>query len=72
MNAGIAKVGIYVMIIGDHNDHCFKTGEIVRIINEAHVPIRVNNYGYCWCCTNGRHSSNVREVDMRLISAKVV
>ena len=72
MDSGIAKVGMRVMITGDHNANGFKRGEIVRIVREARVATRMNAYGCCWECTNGRRVSNVREMDMASISAKVV
>ena len=71
MKTGTARQGMRVRIIGNHNSHGFKIGEIVTIGRQSWH--QVNRYGYPFYAPAG-HGGHfiVREADMTPVGAKVV
>lgn len=71
MKTGTARQGMRVRIIGNHNSHGFKIGEIVILGGQScHL---VNNYGYSFLVLSELGAIfYVREIDMAPVGAKVV
>lgn len=73
MQYGMAKVGMRVRIIGNHNNHGFCLGEIVKLNSIYGVPTNLGR-GFSANSTNARRPDAwiVREVDFMPIGGKVL
>jgi len=71
MKTGTARQGMRVRIIGNHNSHGFKIGQIVALGEQSWHE--VNRYGHPFYASTG-HGSHyiVREADIEPAGAKVV
>lgn len=73
MQYGMAKVGMRVRIIGNHNNHGFDLGEIVKLNSIFSVPTNLG-WGFIANSTDAKRQNAwiVREVDFMPIGGKVV
>lgn len=71
MKTGTARQGMRVRIIGNHNSHGFKIGQVVTLGEQSWH--QVNRYGHSFYVPNGYDSHYIiREADIEPAGAKVV
>ena len=71
MKTGTARKGMRVRIIGNHNSHGFRIGQVITLGDKT--PYLVNNYGYSFLAPSELGTIfSVREIDMAPVGAKVV
>ena len=71
MKTGTARKGMRVRIIGNHNSHGFRIGQIITLGDKT--PYLVNDYGYSLLAPSERGTIfSVREIDMAPVGATIV
>ena len=71
METGTARKGMRVKIIGNHNSHGFRIGQIITLGDKTQYL--VNDYGYSFLAPSELGTIfSVREIDMDPAGAKVV
>lgn len=71
MKTGTARQGMRVKIIGNHNSHGFRIGQVITLGEKMWYP--VNNYGYSFMAPLAHGVTfSVREIDMVPVNATLV
>ena len=71
MKTGTARQGMRVKIIGNHNSHGFRIGQIITL--GAKTQYLVNDYGYSFLAPSELGTIfSVREIDMAPAGATIV
>ena len=71
MKTGTARKGMRVRIVGNHNSHGFRIGQIITLGDKMWPP--ANGYGYSFLAPSELGAVFcVREIDMAPVGAKVV
>ena len=71
MKTGTARQGMRVRIIGNHNSHGFRIGQLITLGSKTQNL--VNNYGYSFLASSELGAIfYVREIDMAPVSATLV
>jgi len=71
MKTGTARQGMRVRIIGNHNNHGFKIGKVVTLLEKAWYPPDDRGYSFYVRYRKGVLHS-VREIDIVPVNATVV
>lgn len=71
MKTGTARQGMRVRIVGNHNSHGFRIGQVITLGDKTWYP--VNNYGYSFLAPSELGAIFcVREIDMAPVGATLV
>ena len=71
MKTGTARKGMRVRIVGNHNSHGFRIGQIITLGDK--MPYLANDYGYSFLALSELGSIFcVREIDMAPVGATIV
>ena len=71
METGTARKGMRVRIVGNHNSHGFRIGQIITLGDKT--PYLANNYGYSLLAPSELGARFcVREIDMVPVGATLV
>ena len=72
MKTGTARQGMRVRIVGNHNSHGFRIGQVITLDSKS--QLLVNNYGYAFLALSESDNKRffVREVDMAPVGATLV
>ena len=71
MKTGTARKGMRVKIIGNHNGHGFRIGQIITLGDKT--PYLANDYGYSFLAPSELGTIfSVREIDMAPVGATIV
>ena len=71
MKTGTARKGMRVRIVGNHNSHGFRIGQVITLGDKT--PYFANDYGYSFLAPSELGTIfSVREIDMAPVGATIV